>query len=63
MSGLDAFLFWGSIVLLNLLLVGVLVDTVALVLEVRASRRKSDELDKQLVKATDDLIDAIMGGR
>lgn len=59
---LDAFLFWGSIVLFNLLLVGVLVDTVALALEVRANRRKSDELDKQLVKATDDLIDAIMGG-
>lgn len=62
MSGLDAFLFWGSIVLFNLLFVGVLVDTVALALEIRANRRKSDELDKQLVKATDDLIDAIMGG-
>jgi hypothetical protein len=61
-SGLDAFLFWGSIVLFNLLLVGVLVDTVALALEIRANRRKSDELDKKLVKATDDLIDAIMGG-
>lgn len=35
---LDAFLFWGSIVLLNLLLVGVLVDTVALALEIRANR-------------------------
>lgn len=59
---LDAFLFWGSLVLFNLLLVGVLVDTVALALEIRASRRKSDELDKKLVKATDDLIDAITGG-
>lgn len=59
---LDAFLFWGSIVLFNLLLVGVLVDTVALALEIRANRRKSDELDKELVKATDDLIDAITGG-
>lgn len=59
---MDAFLFWGSIVLFNLLLVGILVDTVALALEIRANRRKSDELDKQLVKATDDLIDAIMGG-
>nr|DAF61078.1 MAG TPA: hypothetical protein [Phage sp. ctesc4] len=47
----------------NLLLVGVLVDTVALALEIRANRRKSDELDKKLVKATDDLIDAIMRGR
>lgn len=58
-----AFLFWGSAVLLNLLFVGVLVDTVALALEVRANRRKSDELDKKLVKATDDLIDAIMEGK
>lgn len=60
---MDVFLFYGSMVLLGLLLVGVLVDTVALALEIRANRRKSDELDKKLVKATDDLIDAIMGGR
>lgn len=59
---LDAFLFWGGIVLFSLLLVGVWVDAIALALEIRANRRKGDEPDKKLVKATDDLVGAATGG-
>lgn len=50
MSGLDAFLFYGSMVLLGLLFGAVLVDTVKIVLAVRADRRFERALEEALAK-------------
>lgn len=54
MSGLDAFLFWGSMVLLGLLFGAVLVDTVKIVLAVRADRRFTKALEETLAKINDE---------
>lgn len=50
MSGLDVFLFYGSMVLLGLLFGAVLVDTVKIVLAVRADRRFERALEETLAK-------------
>lgn len=39
---LDAFLFWGSLVLLGLLFVGVSLDMVLTVLDIRCKRRDEE---------------------
>jgi len=49
-SGLDVFLFYGSMVLLGLLFGAVLVDTVKIVLAVRADRRFERALEETLAK-------------
>lgn len=54
MSGLDAFLFWGSMVLLGLLFGAVLVDTVKIVLAVRADRRFTKALEETLAKINEE---------
>ena len=53
-SGLDVFLFWGSMVLLGLLFVAVLVDTVKAVLAVRADRRFERALEETLAKINEE---------
>ena len=62
MGFLDAFLFWGGIVLFALLLLGILIDIVALVLEIRGYRREREECDKRMVELTDSLADSILEG-
>ena len=47
---MDVFLFYGSMVLLGLLLGAVLVDTVKIVLAVRADRRFERALEETLAK-------------
>lgn len=54
MSGLDAFLFYGSMVLLGLLFGAVLVDTVKIVLAVRADRRFERALEEILAKINEE---------
>lgn len=54
MSGLDVFLFYGSMVLLGLLFGAVLVDTVKIVLAVRADRRFERALEETLAKINDE---------
>lgn len=63
MGFLDAFLFWGGIVLFALLLLGILIDIVVLVLEIWDSRREREECDKRMVELTDSLADSILEGR
>lgn len=53
-SGLDVFLFYGSMVLLGLLFGAVLVDTVKIVLAVRADRRFERALEETLAKINDE---------
>lgn len=51
---MDAFLFWGSMVLLGLLFAAVLVDTVKIVLAIRADRRFTKALEETLAEINEE---------